>query len=313
MGLKIIYYGLIIPASKLPFGVMYWVSDALSLFLAHIIKYRRDVAESNLRKAFPEISSDRINSIYKKNSRHVSDILLEGTRNMTLSEKELKSRIVFKNTELFDKFYQEGKSVILMGSHCNNWEYIITSQNLYLPHLAIGIGQPLTNPFFNYEINKRRGRFGMKIVHAKTYKEEIEKNIQAKNPVSVLVLADQSPPNIHRAYWGKMFGVDTPFAYGGELLARKYDLPVVYLKNTKVKRGYYEVEPVLLTENPNEEPYGGIMDKYIRTMEEQILMAPEYWLWTHKRWKHQPPKNLETVKKENLEKFQEKKQNENHD
>ncbi|MCB0476902.1 MAG: lysophospholipid acyltransferase family protein [Crocinitomicaceae bacterium] len=306
MGLKIVYYGLIIPASKLPFGVMYWVSDVLSLFLSYIIKYRKDVAIQNLKRAFPNISDERLNEVLRKNSRHVSDILLEGTKNMTMSEKQLKSRIVFKNTEIFDKYYQEGKSVILMGSHCNNWEYIITAQNLYLPHLAIGIGQPLTNQFFNVVINEQRARFGMKVVHAKTYKEEIENNIAAKNPVSVLVLADQSPPNIHRAYWGKMFGVDTPFAYGGELLARKYNLPVVYLKNTKVKRGYYEVEPVLLSENPQGEPYGGIMDKYIRTMEEQILSEPQNWLWTHKRWKHQPPENLEEVKRQNLETFQSK-------
>ncbi len=307
MGIKLVYYGLIIPASKLPFGVMYCVSDVLSLFLTYIIKYRKDVSSENLKRAFPDITEAEISRIYRKNSKHVADILLEGTKNMTMSEKQLKSRIVFKNTEIFDKYYKEGKSVILMGSHCNNWEYIITSQNLYLPHLAVGIGQPLTNPFFNYEINKRRGRFGMKIVHAKTYKDVIEENIKNNNPVSVLVLADQSPPNIHRAFWGKMFDVDTPFAYGGELLARKYNMPVIYLKNTKISRGIYEVEPVVLTENPNAEPYGGILDKYIATMEEQILVHPEYWLWTHKRWKHKPPADLESLKKKNLETFNSKK------
>lgn len=308
MFLKIIYYGLIIPASRLPFGVIYYASDILSLFLTYIIKYRRDVAESNLKKAFPDISDQEIDRIYKKNTKNVSDVLLEGTRNMTLSEKTLKERIVFKNTEVFEKYYKEGKSVILMGSHCNNWEYIITSQNLYLPHLAIGIGMPLTNEFFNKVINEQRERFGMKVVNAKTYKEEIDKNIQNNNPVSVLVLADQSPPNIPRAYWGKLFNTDTPFAFGGELLARKYNMPVVYLKNTKIKRGYYEVEPIVLTENPNSEPYGGIMDKYIAAMEDQILAKPESWLWTHKRWKHKPPANLEEVKRKNLETFNSKTQ-----
>lgn len=303
MGLKILYYGLIIPASKLPFGVIYYASNCLALFLTYIIKYRKEVAETNLKRAFPNITKAEINSIYRKNTKHVSDVLLEGTKNMTMSESELKSRIVFKNTALLEKYYKEGKSVILMGSHCNNWEYIITAQNLYFPHLAIGIGQPLTNPFFHYEINKRRGRFGMKIVHAKTYQDEIDQNIKNNNPVSVLVLADQSPPNIHRAYWGKLFNLDTPYAYGGELLARKYDLPVIYLKNIKVKRGFYEVEPILLTETPNKEPYGGILDKYIATMETQILERPESWLWTHKRWKHKPPANLAEVKKENMEKF----------
>ena len=305
MGLKFVYYGLIIPASKLPFGVLYWASNVLSLFLTYIIKYRKDVAAENLKRVFPEINEKEINKIYKINSRHVSDILLEGTKNMTMSEKKLKSRIIFKNTEIFEKYYKEGKSVILMGSHYNNWEYIITSQNLYLPHLAVGIGQPLTNPFFNYEINKRRERFGMKVVHAKTYKEEIESNIKNNNPVSVLVLADQSPPNIH--------GVDTPFAYGGELLARKYNMPVVYLKNTKISRGVYEVEPVVLTESPNDEPYGGILDKYIATMEEQISSQPEYWLWTHKRWKHNPPADLEELKKNNQETFNERNKKTQHD
>jgi len=70
------------------------------------------------------------------------------------------------------------------------------------------------------------------------------------------------------------------------MLAKRYNMNVVFLKTKKVKRGYYEASFEILSENANESTDHQITDQFLKLVEEQILEAPEYYLWTHKRWKH---------------------------
>ena len=53
----------------------------------------------------------------------------------------------------------------------------------------------------------------------------------------------------------------------------------------KVKRGYYSVKFELITETPQELEKGEIMNLYGEKLETTIRTKPEYWLWSHRRWK----------------------------
>ena len=61
---------------------------------------------------------------------------------------------------------------------------------------------------------------------------------------------------------------------------------MVYLKVEKVKRGYYEGTFKVLAKNPNDYPNYELTDAYFKQVENSIYEAPEYYFWTHKRWKH---------------------------
>ncbi|MCQ2310008.1 MAG: hypothetical protein MJZ78_08540 [Bacteroidales bacterium] len=75
-------------------------------------------------------------------------------------------------------------------------------------------------------------------------------------------------------------------AFGAEGFARKYDLPVVYYEVVKERIGMYRFDVKLITEHPNELPEGAVMQRYVEYLEETIKKKPEYWLWSHRRWKH---------------------------
>ena len=60
----------------------------------------------------------------------------------------------------------------------------------------------------------------------------------------------------------------------------------ISIKTKKVKRGYYETTFKTITLNPIEYDDYQITDMFISYLEELINEAPEYYLWTHKRWKH---------------------------
>ncbi|MBC8005226.1 MAG: lipid A biosynthesis acyltransferase, partial [Verrucomicrobia bacterium] len=58
-------------------------------------------------------------------------------------------------------------------------------------------------------------------------------------------------------------------------------------------RGRYEAFYYKLVENPRDVEPEEILMKYIQKMEEIIKAEPEYWLWSHRRWKHKRPANIE--------------------
>ena len=75
------------------------------------------------------------------------------------------------------------------------------------------------------------------------------------------------------------------FATGAERYAKLMNMGVVFAHLAKVKRGHYELTFEMISENPKETKEGEIMESYVRILEKQIKAAPQYWLWSHKRWK----------------------------
>jgi KDO2-lipid IV(A) lauroyltransferase len=168
----------------------------------------------------------------------------------------------------------------------------------------VGIGMPMTNTFWDKRINQRRSRFGMKIVHAKNFKDVLI--AENGNPISLLVLADQSPGDSMKSYWTTFLHQPTAIAFGAEMIAHEYNYAVVYLHMHKVKRGYYEVIFEPICDLPSEMEYGQITEAHVQSLEKDILAHPQYWIWSHKRWKRELPQNLQELRKIQYEKFKSK-------
>ena len=300
----ILYYILIFPISRLPLWLIYLIADVFYFVLRTVFPYRKKVIIQNLQRSFPDKKPKEIDILLHKFYRHLADLLAEGIKNMSISQKELSKRLVVENPDILNQLYKKGKSVILVAGHYNNWEWMITSQNQLFPHQAIGIGKPLSNGFWDKKLNQLRGRYGMIIAHAKNFKEILE--TQKTHPVSVLVLTDQSPADSRKSYWMSFLHQPTPVLFGAEMMAFTYDFPVVYYTMKKVKRGYYRVTLQTITEYPKTTSWGEITEAHTRLLENDILNAPEYWLWSHKRWKRAVPEDLEALKKQQKTDFEQK-------
>jgi len=159
----------------------------------------------------------------------------------------------------------------------------------------------MTSKFWDKKINERRERFGMRVVHSKNYKEELNKNVNDLN--AVLVLGDQSPGNSNKSYWMDFLHQKTAVLFGTELMAHDLDYSTVFFITRKVKRGYYEMELTIIAKNANEQEWGMITEAHTSLLEKEIQLTPQYWLWSHKRWKREIPENLEQLTKEQHEKF----------
>jgi KDO2-lipid IV(A) lauroyltransferase len=298
---RIAYYLFVYPLSKLPFSILYLFSSFFAVILIYVFPYRKKVILKNIERSFPELNTQQQKQIAKNFYKHFADLLIEGVKNLTISKKELQNRIIVKNPELIQKLFEKGKNVILVSGHYNNWEWLISAQNFLFPHQAFGIGMPMTSKFWDQKVNRQRERFGMKVVHAKNYKAAFK--AFKEKPLAVLNLSDQAPPDAQKSYWTTFLNQPTPVLFGTEFMANKYDFAVVFFIVKKKKRGFYVIELKTITENPKALNYGEITEMHTRLLEQEIISKPEYWLWSHKRWKRAVPDNLEELKQKQKELF----------
>lgn len=284
-----LYYFFIIPVSLLPFRALYGVSDFLYIILYRGFGYRTKVVRMNLQNSFPEKSQEELVKIESLFYHHLCDVIVETFKSFTISEKEILKRMVLINPEVPDKYFAEGRSVLLAGGHYNNWEWIATSLHQQIQHTAAALYKPLSNTFFEQKMRSTRGRFGLLMIPTKKATAFFE---AYKDQLTATVFGiDQSPRHPTRCHWMHFLNQDTGVMFGLEKYARELDYPVLFSKITKVKRGYYSLQFSLLTDQPRNEPYGMIVERATQLLEQQIISLPQYWLWTHKRWKHKRVKN----------------------
>jgi KDO2-lipid IV(A) lauroyltransferase len=280
---RILYYIFIIPISLLPYKVLYFISDVIFIFLFRIVGYRKTIVYSNLKNSFPEKPEKEIKQIMTGFYHHLCDLIVESIKGFTISEKNLRERLIIKNPDFSNYYADKGQSIIFVGGHYNNWEICAQAFSMYSNHKCIGIYKPLSNAFINDKIYISRSKYGMQLVSMKHTKKSFTDGDEAK---AIVFGSDQNPANPKRAHWVQFLSQDTGVLFGVERYAKEYDWPVVFVSISKAKRGYYEVEYSLVTDNPNEEPHGKITKDFTKRLEQDIINQPQYWLWSHKRWKH---------------------------
>lgn len=281
----ILVYPILWFISILPFRLLYLFSDFVYFIIYHIIGYRKKTVRENLALALPHLSDKERLIIEKKSFHHLCDMFLEMIKTMTISEKEIRKRYVFKNLELYKELEKEQKSVALMCAHYASYEWII-SLNYYINFKGFGIYKKIRNPYFDKLVRNIRSRFGADLITTKETIPTILKNNKDKK-LSIYGFASDQSPKVDSAYhWCKFMNVEVPVHTGAEMLAKRYDMNVVFLKVKKTKRGYYEASFEILSKNPKAIPNYEITDEFFKRVEKQIYEAPEYYLWTHKRFKH---------------------------
>ena len=280
---KFFYYIFLKPVSYLPLGFLYIISNFLYFLLRYVIPYRKEVILTNLTKSFPEKSEKEIEEIRRKFYRFLSDLMVETIWNFSLSEKEARKRMVVENPEVLDSYFKAGKDVIIVVGHYNSWEFLLISFDLMVQHRGAVIYTSLTDKFLDKVFIEFREKFGMKLLTKGDVKHAFQNGLD--KPMAILFGSDQAPSSAGRAYWTEFLHQDTAVAIGVEKYAIKYDLPVFFGGLKKIKRGYYSIELELLTDTPLNTKEGEISDMHVQALERLIKETPEYWLWSHKRWK----------------------------
>ena len=287
--MQLIIYILVFPIlwliSILPFSVLYILSDFLSFILYNVIGYRKKVVLDNLKLAFPQKSKKELLKIRRQFFTHFTDVFMEMIKSITISEKKVHEHFVFEGIDILNKLGKKGRSITLVGSHYANWEWMVSMNNL-VEHKAFAVYMPIGNKYFDKMMLKYRTKYGGEFIKPRIARKVYEEN--EKNGLLTLnaLVSDQSPQLKRARYWATFLNVKVPVHIGAEQIAKKLNQSVVFYEVSKVKRGYYKCTFKILAENPREFPDYQITELFLREVERQIEAAPQYYFWTHKRFKH---------------------------
>ncbi|CAI8415584.1 MAG: Lipid A biosynthesis lauroyltransferase [Formosa sp. Hel3_A1_48] len=281
----VLIYPLLWFVSILPFRLLYAVSDMLFVVLYYVVGYRKKTVEENLKLVFPEKSEAERKRITKQFFRHLCDMILEAIKSMNISVEDMKARFKFTNIEVIQDYEKRQKSIALMCAHYGSWEWIFILQ-AYTSHLTFAIYKKLNNIYFDKLIRKIRARYDSYLI---TTKDSIDVLTDNKKKGLITIngfAADQSPKKEKAYHWNTFMGIEVPVHTGAEMLSKKLDMPVVFFSVKRIKRGFYETTFQTLAEHPNDFKDYEITDQFLKLVEQQIHDEPQYYLWTHKRWKH---------------------------
>ncbi|MEI6411511.1 MAG: hypothetical protein WCR52_19135 [Bacteroidota bacterium] len=267
----------------IPFGVLYRLSNGLAFLLFRVIGYRKKVVLDNLKRVFPDKKNAEIDQIARLSYRNLTDLTLETLKGFSMSAAEIERRCPCLNPELVNAYLDRGQSVIISGSHYNNWELACLSipKGFHAP--AVTVYKPLTNKVIDRYFNQNRARGGMQMVNMEEVFSAMRKR-RAETAAWMLV-SDQSPSSRKSAHWVTFLGQDTASLPGVDLLARKFDYPVLYFHIERVRRGFYQLTYEELWPTPSEASEMDITRAYTQRVEREVYARPENWLWSHKRWK----------------------------
>jgi Kdo2-lipid IVA lauroyltransferase/acyltransferase len=267
-----------------PLQVLYFLSDLMFPVIYHLVRYRRKVVRVNLINSFPEKNIKELIIIEKKYYRYLCDLFVETVKVKGFSLKEISKRMVLKNPELLNSCFKEGKSAIIITIHHGNWEWLLHMPQ-FLEHSLYFVYKPMQNSLFEKYWNSARARFGGKMVSMTIVLRKILEAEKSHNPVLTWLAVDQTPPWFH-PFWIDFMNQETLFFNGPAKLAKRFDQSIYFQQIKRIRRGYYETwfEPLVL--NPSEMTENDIIVSYVRKTESVIRNEPDYYLWSHRRWKH---------------------------
>lgn len=272
--------------SLLPLRLLYFFSDILYFPLYHCVRYRRKVVRKNLVDSFPEKGLKEIVRIEKKFYSFFCDYMVETVKLFSISKKEMQKRMTFEGVDIVTSAFDAGRSCSCYLGHYCNWEWVSSLPvHLGRPEICGQVYHPLENKITDRLFLYLRGRFGAKSIEMDdTFRTVI--GWKKRGVLNVVgYISDQVPSYESVHYWADFLHHDTPVFTGSERISKIADATVVYLDISRPKRGYYVCRFVKIADSLNDHPIFYATEQYFRLLEQTILRAPQYWLWSHNRWK----------------------------
>lgn len=271
--------------SRLPFPILFLISDIAFVLIFHAFRYRRRITHQNLITCFPGKTRDEIYKIEKKFYRNLCDFPFETFKLLTMPKDQLLQRIVFLNAHEMQSYKDKGVSILMLASHTFNWEWLLAAGSINLPMQVDFVYQPQASGFANHLSLATRTRFGAyPIEREKVGREAVRRKDMVRATATV---ADQFPGHHnHRRYWTRFMGRPTAFFYGVSQLAVLLKSPAFFCEIVRRGRGRYDVTLRKISDAPSDEAAAlAMLDRYVRETERLIHAQPENWLWSHNRWK----------------------------
>ena len=272
----------------------YFFGTICYLLLCYVLRYRRRVIMDNLRRSFPDKSEKELQKICRRTYKNLTEQIINMISQAGVSDKTLMHRMKVNDAEKIQKEIGN-RSVIMLTAHFGPWEAGSTVSLVVPDQTFVAVYHKLTNPVIDELMKRIRSHTNVELVDMKRTMRHFVDN-RDKRPMAMGLIADQNPVLRANMHWYKFLHQWTAFFEGGETLALKYHLPVYYFSPRRISAGHYEASFTLIYDGDSPIAAGEITERYVRLLENDINAHPEMWMWSHRRWKHTPPAELQAQK-----------------
>ncbi len=271
--------------SVLPWPVLFVLSDFFFLILYYVMGYRRKIVRMNLANSFPGKSVNELRLIEFRFYRYFTDMIFEILKLFTMSPEQKRARCKMdtETEALIEKLHNDKRSAILVMGHYGNWEYCPSGLPLQTDFQTYVIYHPLSNPYFDRLMSNMRTSTSCKLY---TMTGTLKGMLANRNELNMTAFLSDQSPDPKGAYQTVFLNQGTFVFSGSEKIAQKLKMAVIYGSMERVKRGKYVYHTQLICEDASKTLPGEITESHVRMLEQDIRNAPQYWLWTHRRWKH---------------------------
>jgi KDO2-lipid IV(A) lauroyltransferase len=251
-----------------------------------VIRYRKKVVTANLKTCFgSEVGTQQLKK-WRKDYYHVlRRYVLEAMYVAAMPAQKLVKMVDIAQKEHWLDYFDRHRGVVIMASHYGNWEMNMVLLPALLKRRVVAFYKPISDPVMGRFMHSIRSAYGLELYPI----EQTVRIMTQMNDKQVLYIfiGDQSPVNLNGVYWNTFMDRKTPWFTGAEKLARRFEYPVVYLHQEPQDHRplCYTLRFELMSQHPKAEAEGSITERYSRLLEAEIRNKPEYWLWSHKRWK----------------------------
>ena len=281
--------------SRLPFRVLYALSDATFYPLYYLARYRRKIVRKNLVESFPQLSHSEIEALEKKFYHFFCDLIFESCKMATISPDEIKRRMHFTNFHIANEMLAKGQSVAYFIGHFCNWEWMSSSGLWFENGMVVAqVYHKLGNVTMDRVIRQMRERFGSECVEMRQTARYMVREKSGGKPCNIALIADQSPRRKDIKHYTQFMNHTVPALVGPEKMVKHFGCAPLFVTVRRVKRGYYEVDFSLLSDDASSLPDYELTDLYYRRLQEEIQKQPECYLWTHNRFRYALPQKPDT-------------------
>jgi KDO2-lipid IV(A) lauroyltransferase len=258
--------------------------------LRFAVRYRRKLILAQLSKAFPEKSEKECYQICNEFYRHMAEVIICTMSMAGITDEQRRAAIKFNISDAVREAVKDRHFVIL-ASHCGFWEYA-QFVGMDMPgYCEIGAYHPLSNKSWdNLFLHLRTFEDVIPVPSQRYLRYFIEHKDTGVNgkPMMLGLASDQNAAPKGEVHWFNFLNRPTIFFEGGEQLATKFGLPVVYFSMRRIGAGRYECDVPLIYDGTESVEKHEITERYVRLLEQDIQRDPARWMWSHRRWKFYP-------------------------
>ena len=249
---------------------------------------------TNLARSFPEKKYWELDPIADAYYKHLGEIVAEAIWfGGSDYERIIKQKICrMTNPEVLNEAFNSSPSVLLLNSHCGNWEilggFCVYNQGEPAPYTVDDLcvvykrirNNVMDEVFKQNRVNCIPGFKGL--VESGNF---LRTTLRNKGQKKIYIATADQFPYMSGFYVGDFMNQPTYAMKGIVGVASKMNMSVLAMKMVHKERGSYELTFVKLCDDASQHDPEEIVRQYYAELEKEIKETPHNWLWSHKRWK----------------------------